>query len=143
MHTNCDYGVQTIPFELLNESPAAMGFLNKDGNFKNKSKRRVYVYSNEGHIPHCHYIDKEKNREICVRLDKPEYFTHGGKQTKFTKDEKDTFIRFMNWKNTYNMVTWNWCATTWNGFAEEDDSNMDIIKTKKIPDYSELETESE
>lgn len=142
MHTNCDYGVQIIPFELLNESPAAVGFLNRDGNFKKKSKRRVYIYSNEGRIPHCHYINKEKNREICVRLDKSEYFTHGGKQIKFTKDEKDIFVKFMKWiPKSYSEPTWLWCKRVWNGFAEEDDSDMESIKIENIPDYSKLETE--
>lgn len=141
MHINCDYGVQIIPDEILYESPAAEGFVNKNGIFTNKSKRKVFVYENEGRNPHCHYIDSESNREICVRLDKPEYFNHGGKQMKFTSDEKKTFIKFMKHKNSFNIETWKWCASTWNGFAQ-DNEDMELIKINKIPDYSLLETEA-
>ena len=137
MHIGLEYGIQHLP-ENLSESQSAEGFVNPNGQFNNKSKRKIYVYENEGRVPHCHYVDSATGREICVRLDKPEYFTHGGKQTKFTSKEKETFIAFMQWNNSLGVNTWAWCVSTWNGFAEEDDSNMEKITIKNIPDYSKL-----
>lgn len=140
MH-NGDYGVQVIP-EILLEWPAAQGFINPKGKFTSKSKRKLYVYGNEGFYPHCHYIDKDSNREICVRLDKPEYFCHGGKQQTFTSKEKEMFIQFMKYiPKDQKETTWEWCKRTWNGFVEDSDDNMDIITLKNAPDYTKLPTE--
>ena len=137
MHIGSEYGVQHLPENIL-ESPSAEDFMNTNCHLTDKSKRKIYVYENEGRIPHCHYIDSSSNREVCVRLDKPEYFTHGGKQTKLTADEKAAFIKFMSWNNSLGVSTWAWCASTWNGFAQEEDSDMWMITIKNIPDYNKL-----
>ena len=39
----------------------------------------IYVYANEGNIPHFHFRTTDK-KEGCIRIDKPEYFNHGNKQ---------------------------------------------------------------
>lgn len=137
MHFGLDYGVQVFCDNIL-ETPSAYGFMNTNGQFNNTSKKKIYVYSNEGRIPHCHYVDQSTGREICVRLDKPEYFSHGSKNNMFTVDEKKTFVMFMSWiPDGYKENTWMWCKRTWNGFAQED-NNMNIINTTTIPDYTKL-----
>ena len=30
------------------------------------------------------------------------------------------FIQFMKYKNKFGIKTWDWCAVTWNGFAQEE-----------------------
>ena len=74
-------------------------------------------------------------------MDKPKYFCHGGKLSKFDSDEKKMFINFINSKDKYGNIRWNWAAGLWDGFAQNEDSNMQLIKISKIPDYTKLETE--
>lgn len=144
MHTGVDYGKQIIPSEYLTESPSAQGFLDPKGQFENKSKRLLYVYDNEGPIPHCHIVGLGPNgkKEVCVRLDKAEYFCHGRKQDKFTAKEKKMFINFINSKDKFGIIRWNWAASTWDGFAQNNE-NMLEINRKTTPDYSMLETEED
>ena len=139
-----EYGKQIISEEyFLSESPSAEGYLDPKGNYKNKSKKVLYVYENEGHYPHSHIVGlgKDSNKEVCVRLDKAEYFCHGVKQSKFTPDEKKMFISFITSKDSFGTVRWNWAAATWNGFAQ-DNENMNSINIKKCPNYKDLEVES-
>lgn len=142
MHIDCEYGVQVMPNDLL-ESPSADGFLDPKGHFQNKSKRMLYVYDNEGPNPHCHILGlgKDGRKEVCVRLDKAEYFCHRSKTSKFTRDEKEIFIKFITSKDSLGIVRWKWAASTWNGFAQREDSNMTMITIKSAPNYKNLTTE--
>lgn len=142
MHIDCEYGMQIISDNLL-ESPSAEGFLDSREHFQNKSKRMLYVYDNEGPIPHCHILGlgKDGKKEVCVKLDEAEYFCHGYKTNKFTKDEKDMFIKFINSEDSFGVLRWKWAASTWNGFAQRDSSNMRKITNKVVPNYKDLITE--
>ena len=45
----------------------------------------------------------------------------------------------MSWiPDGYKDSTWDWCKRTWNGFAEEEDSDMEMITIENIPDYNKL-----
>lgn len=145
MHTSDRFTVGILYLDrdgnLLTEAPSVPGYVNASGNFKNKSKAKVYVYESEGPIPHCHFVDDSLGIEICVRLDKPEYFNHGGKQQKFpNKRLRNTFAEFM--ESTAKIggretVRWDLAALDWNG-ANED---YIIPENTKMPDYRKLDTE--
>ena len=141
MHTNLEYGKISLD-EVLMESPSADGFLDPKGHWQNKSKRQLYVYENEGNYPHCHIVGlgSDGRKEVCVRLDVPEYFSHGTKKEKFTGKEKELFIKFINSKDSFGTIRWNWVAATWNGFAQ-DNENMQSIKIRTVPNYNKLDTE--
>ena len=69
------------------------------GKVLEKGKSKVIVYNNEGVYPHCHvylYEGSSKEKDICVRLDTAEYFSHGKHVDKFNSKEKEAFIKFMN-----------------------------------------------
>lgn len=106
MHVGVDYGKQVITEEYLTESSSAEGFLDPRGNWENKSSRILYVYDNESPIPHCHIVGlgSDGKKEVYVRLDKPEYFCHGRKQSKFSSKEKKMFIKFINSKDKFGIV---------------------------------------
>ena len=100
----------------------------------------VYVYSNEGPIPHFHVINKNKKFESCIRLDKAEYFTHGSKIGKLTSKEVKELIRFLNEKIDigldYNVPRYVAMCITWNN----DMNNTTKVKAsvKTMPDYNQL-----
>lgn len=111
-------------------------------NPNDKSRRKVYVYESEGNVPHCHVVGlgSDGKKEVCVRLDKPEYFCHGVKQDKFTSDERKLFVRFMNRTsaNEDEIEFSNWVAAVraWNRYYPNNQ-----IKIELIPNYKILPTE--
>lgn len=104
--------------------------------------KKVYVYGDEGPVPHCHVVGlgSDGSKEVCVRLDTPEYFCHGDMRSIFTENEKQLFVKFVNMINKFNVRHWDWLISTWNGMCQEYTS-MKKIHIKKIPDYSKLSTE--
>ena len=137
MH-NDDYFVMIFPDKILNENPSVEGFLNPEEKFKNKSNRKVYIYMNESPIPHCHVLGFKS--EICVRLDRAEYFSHDSKTGMFNSKERRAFVEFMSGKTKMGTQRWAWLVDAWNGCAQ-DSVNMEEITTTTMPDYFKLSVE--
>lgn len=121
----------------LTESPAVPGSLQKNKHFDESKGIKVYVYENEGAIPHCHVIDSENNLEACIRLDRAEYFSHGRKTWIFDSKMKKIFAEFMESNIVHGktkLQRWEYCFMSWNG-ANED---FPMPNSTKIPDYRNL-----
>lgn len=90
--------------ELMNEDcTGRINFSNKIGECK------VYVYSNEGTIPHFHLIASD-GQESCICIYESLYFNHGSKTMKLNskqRKELDSWLskpcqsneKISNWKN--------------------------------------------
>lgn len=101
MHIGFEYGCQTVDdcFILTKAT--------------NKPKIRLYIYEKDGKFPHCHItgLGTDGTKEVCVRLDKPKYLYHDDKYPKFSSDEKKMFIDFINSKDRFGNIRWNWFAS--------------------------------
>lgn len=126
-----------IPETEILESPSVPGSLQKNKHFDEPKGIKVYIYESEGSIPHCHVLDPESNREACVRLDKPEYFSHGNKAWEFDSKTKKIFAEFMESYIIHGKTKiqrWEYCFLSWNG-ANED---FPMKNSTTIPDYRKL-----
>ena len=138
-----DYGI--IPGyiqlnDILEEQPSLPGYLNKSLNWDNKSPDMIFVYLDEGNIPHCHVNLKSVNKIVCVRLDKAEYFIHGQYKDKFNKKERKVFNEFMKSYISDGFTRWNFAKLLWNASIQQYEKHQEIT-ISKVPDYSKLETE--
>ena len=106
------------------------------------TKIRVEIRPKEGeNIPHVHIIDPQnnKNGDICVRLDKSEYFIHGEHKGKFdSPNAKKAFHKAMmkpKKKGDYNGTTWGFLCQEWNRSHKDNPR----LFPKEIPDYSTID----
>lgn len=95
----------------------------------------IHIYGKEGHIPHFHFYDKKTNRMGCIRLDKPEYFSHGKRYTdKLTSKEIKNLIDFLNEEHKALPITnWKYLVVLWND--NNPNYSIDILP---MPNYTEL-----
>lgn len=88
--------------ELINEDcTGRINFSNKIG------ECQVYVYSNEGIIPHFHLIAKDGN-ESCICIYEPLYFNHGRKTMRLNSKQRKELDNWLNEPNIDNEAMSNW-----------------------------------
>lgn len=94
---------------------------------------KIYVYGNEGTIPHFHLISENGKFETCICIKEAKYFKHGKKNGTLTKKQKEELNHFLEQINKKVPDRTNWEATrdAWN-FSN--DTNIISMKIKK-PDY--------
>ena len=93
-----------------------------------------------GNIPHFHLRDRSTKGEkfhSCIRIDKPEYFIHTGKENKLNSKQKKNLMAFLQQNTTLGTATitnWDKVIMYWN------DNNSDVIIDSDIPipDYTLL-----
>jgi hypothetical protein len=106
----------------------------------------VVVYTDDpDYIPHIHVIDSNSygnDLDVCVRLDKPEYFSHGRHQDIFNSKQKKIFNDFMHepsrnvhYRNNYEMAINLWNDNNSESYIQiKEDEYGNII----VPDYTQL-----
>lgn len=108
------------------------------GEFHCRNLYSVRVYSGEGPIPHFHVVDTQNGNETCVRIDCPEYFTHGDKIYEFNTKEKKKLMEFLNTvspyeedcgKKYYELIWEEW---------NRNNREYRISKPNSIPNYENL-----
>ena len=79
---------------------------------------QIYVYSNEGTIPHFHLFNKNKTFECCICIYEPLYFNHGFKTGKLTNKQCEILNEWldkpsylMNDKSNWQMIDALWIAS--------------------------------
>ena len=93
-----------------------------------------------GNIPHFHVWDKNSKGGLfhtCVKIMKPEYFHHTGKEDVFNGKQKRELIDFLNAKPTkskWHPTNWDFILTVWNA----NNSKMEVPEDYPIPDYNKL-----
>lgn len=100
---------------------------------------KVYVYSNEGIIPHFHLFNNDKTFECCICIYEPLYFNHGfktdklsNKQCEILNDWLDGPSYVMNDKSNWQMIDAFWIASN-------DDLYIKKNRIKRVkPFYSNM-----
>ena len=75
----------------------------------------IYVYSDEGTIPHFHIIPKNGSSECCVCIYEPLYFNHGNKQLQLNSKQRKILNKWLKSEFKYNKKVTNWevISTAW------------------------------
>lgn len=101
----------------------------------------AYVYPGEGPVPHFHLVSKEK--EICICLYEPKYFSHG-KHKLNPKDRLNNVQREVlnNWMKMANygddrLTNWEMLVANWKN-NNPDNKRYNIRFPKEQPDYNNL-----
>lgn len=99
----------------------------------------IYVHTDDaGNIPHFHYRDRTtvgQQFHTCIRLDKPEYFHHTGKEDVLNSKQKKNLIKFLNskarsgWSTNFEKVIDEWNVNN---------SDVEISYDQPMPDYAKL-----
>ena len=93
----------------------------------------IYVYNNEGQIPHFHIKSKDKKWECCIEIYRPLYFNHGSKQGKLNNKQCELLDTWMNKKSTLLPVTnWDIIDALW---VTSQNPTTNIPPNKKKPNY--------
>ena len=105
-----------------------------DANLKSKLETcGIYVYNNEGQIPHFHIKTKDKKWECCIEIYRPLYFNHGTKQGRLNNKQCELLDAWMSKKSTLLPVAnWGMVDATW---ATSQNPTTNIPPNKKKPNY--------
>ena len=102
-------------------------------------KYEIWVRTNDsGYIPHMHMWDSDTHGgkfHTCIRLDKPEYFHHTGKEDVLNSKMKKDLVNFLSSNyRLFGITNWKWLLIQWN----ENNSNVTIDEDSEMPDYTKL-----
>lgn len=119
--------------ELINEDcTGKRNFPNDIGECK------IYLYSDEGLIPHFHIIPKKGGKECCICIYQPYYFNHGiTEQVRLNSKQRKILNEWMNQPSKLEPVISNWKIVS--GFwqtGNEDDPN--VPENPVQPNYNDL-----
>ena len=74
----------------------------------------IYVYNNEGQIPHFHIKTKNNNWECCIEIYKPLYFDHGIQQRNLNNKQCELLDEWLKKKVfTFNITNWENISLSW------------------------------
>ena len=99
----------------------------------------VYIYSNEGPIPHFHLISKNKKFETCICIFEPLYFLHGTKTGTLNSKQRKQLNNWMNQKIDYsdaNITNWQSIKLAW--IWNNGKRFKEIIMNYPQPNYSDM-----
>ena len=106
----------------------------------------IYVLTDDpGFIPHIHIRDRETKGEVfdaCVRLDSPNYFSHGHHNDKLNSKQKKLLNDFLHTapSNGRFSTNYEYAVILWNDNNSKE--NITIKRDSKgniiIPDYTKL-----
>ena len=119
--------------ELYTEETIIQGY-----KVKHNGKCKICVYDNEGVIPHFHIENIDKTFSCCIRLDKPEYFSHGEHDDKLTNSDIKKLIKELSKKvdKTSNITNFEYMCIAWNKHKAK--TKNKIKEPYKMPDYTKL-----
>ena len=100
----------------------------------------IYIHTDDpGNIPHFHIWDAEtkgNKYHTCIRIDKPEYFHHTGKEDILNSKDKKDLVKFLKSKpkNKRYDNYWQILVDEWN----RNNSIIEIDPDQEMPDYTKL-----
>lgn len=100
----------------------------------------VYVVTDdEGNVPHFHYrkiTNGNYEFETSIRLDKPEYFYHTGKENILNKKQIKELVKFLKSqaKSLVYNSNWDFIKAMWN----VNNANVLVDEEQLMPDYENL-----
>ena len=93
----------------------------------------IYVYNNEGEIPHFHIISKNNDWECCVEIYKPLYFDHGIQQRNLNNKQCKLLDKWMSKRSTILPVSnWDMIGALW---ITSENPTINIPSNKRKPNY--------
>lgn len=98
---------------------------------------KIYVYSNEGPIPHFHLISESNNFEACICIFEPIYFDHGSKTGTLNSNQRKLLNEWMSSVITdygVNATNWQMLIFAW----RMNNGDKYIPKNPKQPDYTQM-----
>lgn len=148
--------IERLQYNHLLEEMATVGRFVVSRKGKPKSgEYKVFTTSDSGR-PQVHVHIKSESGDVhaCLKLDKPEYFSHGVAKDELNKEQLESFVEFLNSPSKQRVFTvgnteyklrtyWDYTVATWN---EENPKCMmpvgidseGYIVTPDIPDYLSL-----
>lgn len=102
-------------------------------------KLKLFVYDEDEGQPYFHIIGfgEDSNKDVCVRIDVPEYRFNDENHSKFTDDEKEIFIKFITGNGDLNVQRWKAARALWNGYQQTSYTKWKVMPTE-CPDYTLL-----
>ena len=102
-------------------------------------KLEIYIRTNDsGNIPHMYIWDSGtfgQKFHTCVRLDKPEYFHHTGKEDILNSKQRKSLVECLSLFNKrWGITNWKLLLMLWN----DNNSKVVIDEDSKMPDYTLL-----
>lgn len=119
----------------LNPSDSTLVEMAEVGRF---DEYKITIYGSEGPIPHFHFETLTEEIKGCIRLDKPEYFSHGPYQDKLNSKDRRRMIEWLKSPHKHfgkvGYTNWQVICIYW------DDNNHDNMfdENTPMPDYEEL-----
>jgi hypothetical protein len=93
----------------------------------------IYVYNNEGQIPHFHIKTKDKKWECCIEIYRPLYFYHGTKQGKLNNKQCELLNEWLKKKVfPFDITNWENISLSWDN-SENPSTNVPNNRIK--PNY--------
>ena len=93
----------------------------------------IYVYNNEGQIPHFHIKAKDKKWECCIEIYRPLYFNHGTKQGRLNNKQCELLDEWLKKKVfPFNITNWENISLSWDN-SQNPSTNVPINRIK--PNY--------
>ena len=136
LHINEEKEMVKLIKNPLNEMAKIGTFGNKVGESGNYE---VWVYNKEGDgIPHFHIVNSMENFSCCVKILKPDYFIHTGKEDTLNSKLKKSLINFLTSKHRKrkNITNWEYICMCW----DDNNSNYELSEEiyDNMPDYTKL-----
>ena len=100
----------------------------------------IYVHTDDpGNIPHFHYWDRKTKGDsfhTCIKLTKPEYFHHTGKEGILNSKQRKELIKFLKEPSKVldNLTNFETVIAMWN----LNNSKNKIPLDTSMPDYTKL-----
>lgn len=100
--------------EALNEAQGPI-------NFESAGECKIFIYGNEGRIPHFHIKGMHNKFECCIKICKAEYFDHGYKTGHLSKKDLEKLDKFLDKKNKKfpDKTNWEVARAFWNSAENE------------------------
>lgn len=97
----------------------------------------IFVNTDDsGRIPHFHiwdYSTKGNKFHTCIKITKPEYFHHTGKEGTLNTKMKKELVKFMQavCRNKHFNTNWEYVVSMWN----DNNSIEEIDEQQPMPNY--------
>lgn len=135
---NEKYGPMLIGIINFSESVLSEGSVGSINLGKRIGACKVYVYPNEGPVPHFHLLSESNDFESCICIYSNNYFDHGSKigilNSKQRKELNDWLKSDASEYSTVKGTYWDLIAVAW----RMNNGDKYIPKVQKMPDYLNL-----
>lgn len=90
-------------------------------NLESAGECKIFIYGNEGRIPHFHIKGMNNKFECCIKICEADYFDHGYKTDHLSKKDLKKLDEFLNKKNKKFPEKTNWevARAFWNSAENE------------------------